>query len=150
MSHELGRGDLARLHQKAILSTIALSGFGLAVVAMLYFFFGPVERLLFGGKYASSAWLMPVLGLAPLFTGTASSLSLVLRTLRKTKFELFTYLLSASMALVLGFVFIPRWGLPGVAVSIVGSTATYLLGIAFCYLKYARNAEVPKLSEILT
>ena len=149
MSHELGRGDLARLHQKAILSTVTLSVFGLAFVAVLYFFFAPVEKLLFGGKYASSAWLMPVLALAPLFTGAASSLSLALRTLRKTKFELFAYLLSAGVALVLGFVFIPRWGLIGVAVSIVGSTATHLLGIAFCYLKYARKAEVPEFSKIL-
>lgn len=150
MSHELGRRDLARLHQKAILSTIALSVFGLAFVAVLYFFYGPVEELLFGGKYASSGWLMPVLALAPLFTGAAASLSLALRTLRKTKFELFAYLLSGGVALVLGFVFIPRWGLPGVAVSIVGGTATHLLGIVFCYLKYARKTEVPQLSEILT
>jgi O-antigen/teichoic acid export membrane protein len=150
MSHELGRGDLDRLHQKAILSTIALSVFGLAFAAILYFFYGPVENLLFGGKYASSAWLIPVLALAPVFTGTATSLSLALRTLRKTKFEVFAYLLSGGMALVLGLVFIPRWGLPGVAVSIVGSTATHLLGIAFCYLRFARKTEVPQLSEILT
>lgn len=137
ISYELGRGDLARLHRKVLLSTTALTGFGLVFVAALYLFSAPLERILFGGKYAASAWLMPVLGLGPLFTGMASGLAYALRALRKAKYELLAYTAAAVTALVLALTLMPRWGVPGAAFSVVAASFTLSVGVVFCYLKWA-------------
>jgi len=136
ISYELGRGDLARLHRKVLLSTAALTGFGLAFVAALYLFSAPVERILFSGKYATSAWLMPVLGLGPVFTGMACGLSYALRALRKAKYELLAYTASAIVALASALALMPRWGVPGAAFSVVAASLTLSVGVIFCYLKW--------------
>jgi O-antigen/teichoic acid export membrane protein len=139
ISYELGRGDLARLHHKVLLSTAALTALGLAFVAALYLFSAPLERILFGGKYAASAWLMPVLGLGPVFTGIAAGLSFTLRALRKAKYELLAYMASAVAALALALTLMPRWGLPGAAVSIVVGSASLALAVSACYLTWGRS-----------
>jgi len=137
ISYELGRGHLERLHRKVLLSTAALTGFGVAFVTALYLFSVPLERILFGGKYAASAWLMPVLGLGPVFTGMASGLSYALRALRMAKYELLAYTASAIVALALALELMPRWGVPGAAFSVVAASFTLSVGVIFCYLKWA-------------
>lgn len=139
ISYELGRGDLARLHRKVLLSTAALTGFGVAFVAALYLFSVPLERILFGGKYAASAWLMPVLGLGPVFTGMASGLAYALRALRKAKYELLAYIAAAVTALTLAVTLMPRWGLPGAAFSIVAASGTLAIAVSACYVRWGRS-----------
>jgi O-antigen/teichoic acid export membrane protein len=139
ISYELGRGDLARFHHKVLFSTAAFSGFGLAFVAALYLFSAPLERILFGGKYTSSAWLMPVLGLAPVFTGMASGLAHALRALRKAKYELLAYIPAAVTSLALALTLMPRWGLSGAAISMVAGSASLAIGVSACYLKWGRS-----------
>lgn len=139
ISYEIGRGDLARLHRKVLLSTAALTGFGVAFVAALYLLSAPLERILFGGKYAASAWLMPVLGLGPVFTGIASGLSYALRAQRKAKYELLAYTASTAVALTLALALMTRWGLPGAAVSIVAGSASLAIAVSAFYLRWGRT-----------
>lgn len=139
MSQELGRGNVDRLRKKAILSTAFLTALGTLFVAGLFLFAAPLEGLLFGQKYSTSAWLIPVLGLAPVFMGFSSSLSLALRALGKSRFELLAYVLSATTALVSAWVFMPRWGLPGAAASIAGSTAVLAMAVLVCFLKWGKG-----------
>jgi O-antigen/teichoic acid export membrane protein len=138
MSQELGAGSLERLHHKAIVSTSILFTIAAVVVTTLFFFASPLERLLFGGKYSSSAWLIPVLGLAPLFIGICSSFSLALRALRKAQFELISYIIAALVGVVSSLVLMPRWGLNGAALSIVAGTATLAVCTVSCYMKWGR------------
>jgi O-antigen/teichoic acid export membrane protein len=139
MSQELGRGNLDRLRKKAVLSSIFLAALGTMFVVALYLFATPLEKLLFGGKYAAYARLIAVLGLVPLFTGFSSGLSLALRILRKSHFELLAYLLSAITALALALLLMPRWGLQGAAASIVGSTAVLAIAVLACFLKWGNR-----------
>ncbi|HEY1801727.1 MAG TPA: lipopolysaccharide biosynthesis protein [Terriglobales bacterium] len=141
ISVELGRGNISRLHKKTLLVAAVLLASGLMFVSLLYIFAVPIEQMLFHGKYASTAWLIPVLGLAPLFSGIAASLSLALRTLRKAKFELLSYVASATTAVLLAVSLMPHWGLTGAAISIVGGTATLALGVIFCYVKWGLNRQ---------
>jgi len=139
MSQELGRGNLDRLRKKAVLSTALLTAFGTLFVVGSFVFAVPLEKLLFGGKYASFAWLIAVLGLVPLFTGFSSGLSLALRVLRKSHFELLAYLVSAVTAVALALLLMPRWGLVGAAASIVGSTAVLAIAVLVCFLKWGNR-----------
>jgi len=147
ISAELGRGNLDRLRQKAVLASLALAGLGIVFAVGLFLLAGPLEHLLFGGRYASTAWLIPVLGLAPVFTGFSSGLSLALRTLRKSEFELLAYAVSSIAAIGLAVVLMPRLGLLGAVVSIVGSTAVLAAAVFGCFLKWGRGDAV-KLEEL--
>jgi O-antigen/teichoic acid export membrane protein len=140
LSAELGRGNLERLRQKAVLASVCLAGLGLVFAIGLFLTAGPVERLLFGGRYASTAWLIPVLGLAPVFAGLSAGLSLALRTLGKSEFELLAYVLSSVASLGSALVLMPKWGLPGAVASIVGSTAFLAIAVLGCFLKWGRGS----------
>jgi O-antigen/teichoic acid export membrane protein len=139
MSQELGSGNVARLRKKAIVTTVCLSALGIVFVAGLFLFAAPLEKLLFGGKYASSAWLIPVLGLVPVFTGFSASLCLALRALLKSHLELIACAFSAATSLALAMLLMPRWGLTGAAASIVGSTAVLAIAVLICFLKWGKE-----------
>lgn len=139
MSQELGNGNVARLRKKAIITTVCLTALGIVFVTGLFLFAAPLENLLFGGKYASSAWLIPVLGLVPVFTGFSASLCLSLRVLLKSHLELIACAVSAATALALAILLMPRWGLTGAAASIVGSTAVLAIAVLIFFLKWANE-----------
>jgi O-antigen/teichoic acid export membrane protein len=75
----------------------------------------------------------------PVFTGFSASLSLALRALRKSQFELLAYVLSATSALASALLLMPRWGLAGAAASIVGSTALLAMAVLVCFLKWGKG-----------
>ena len=138
LSHEMGRGNLDRLRKKAVFSAVFLAGLGMLFVSTWFFLAGPLEKILFGGKYAAHANLFAVLGLVAVFTGFSSSLSLALRILRKAHLELLAYVCSAITAVILAVVCMPRWGLRGAAVSIVGSSAVLAVAVLACFLKWGK------------
>ena len=139
MSQELGNGNVARLRKKAIITTVCLTALGIVFVTGLFLFAAPLEKLLFGGKYASSAWLIPVLGLVPVFTGFSATLCLALRVLLKSHLELIACAFAAATALALGILLMPRWGLTGAAASIVGSTAVLAIAVLIFFLKWGNE-----------
>ena len=135
LSRELGRGDIKRLREKAVTSSTVLATMGISLAAVLFLVAPALERFLFSGKYSSAAWLIPVLGLVPVFTGFSSFLSFVLRMCGRTQYELLAYVLSAVTAVLLAVTLMPRWGLTGAAASIVGSTAVLSAAVWICYVK---------------
>ncbi len=141
MSQELCRGNVNRLRQKAILATVFITALGFLFVTGLFLFANPLERILFREKYSTSAWLIPVLGIVPVFMGFSSSLSLALRALGKSQFELFAYFFSAIAALVSAYVLMPKWGLAGAAASIVGSAGVLTISVLVCFWKWGNSRD---------
>jgi O-antigen/teichoic acid export membrane protein len=135
LSHELGKGNVKLLRQKAVTSSALLATLGISFAAILFLIAPSLERILFSGRYGSAAWLMPVLGLAPVFTGFSSSLSFVLRMCGRTQYELLAYAVSSVTAVLLAITLMPHWGLAGAAASIVGSTAVLSAAVWICYMR---------------
>lgn len=135
LSHELGRSNVKLLRQKAVASSAALATLALSFAAVLFLIAPVLERILFSGKYSSAAWLIPVLGLVPIFIGFSSSLSFVLRMCGRTQYELLAYAASSVTSLTLAITLMPRWRLTGAAVSIVGSSAVLSAAVWLSYLK---------------
>lgn len=136
LSWELGQGDFHRLHRTAVATSAFLTTVGALLVVLLFIFPSQTEQLCYGGKYKTHAWLLPVLGLAPVFTGFSSIFSFALRALGKSRYELLAYVLSSVTALVTGFVLMPRWGLPGAAASVVSSTAVLAAAVYVSYRQW--------------
>jgi O-antigen/teichoic acid export membrane protein len=124
MSYEFGMGHIEKLRKKAVLSTVAVTGMAVCYALMLAVFAKPLERILFGGKFAVYAWLIPVLGLVPVCTAFAVGFSMAFRASQKPQFELYANAVSAPVGLISAVVFIKVWGVGGAAVSLVASFAT--------------------------
>jgi O-antigen/teichoic acid export membrane protein len=135
LSMDMGNGNLSLLRKKAAIAAGLLTTLAILFVLFLYLSSGLLERWMFGGKYAAFAWLMPVLGLVPVFAALSGSFSLALRVFRKSHLELLAYILSSAAALGLSFALIPRWGLKGAATSAVCSVGVLSIAVLISYLK---------------
>jgi O-antigen/teichoic acid export membrane protein len=125
MSYDFGASRLASLRRKALRASLILTVLAVAYACLLAAFHGPVEKLLYGGKFASDAMLIAVLALVPVCTGFALGFSMALRASQKPYFDLFSNALAAPVALLSAFVFIRWWGVAGAAWSMVAGFAVY-------------------------
>jgi len=119
LSGAYGRGAIADMRHKAMLLSVALAGISLCFAACLAIFSSRLEQVLFGGKYAASAGLMPILALVPVVSAISIGYSMALRASQKPQFDLLANLVAAPVALLSAFFFIGRWGLGGAASSML-------------------------------
>lgn len=131
MSYEFGLGRMVRLRRKALLASAFVTLLALGYAAVLGFFAGPIEHLLYAGKYSAYVRLIPILGLVPVCTGLAMGFSMAVRASQKPHFDLVANAISAPVGLITAVVFIRLWGLKGAAFSLVAGFATY--AAVFCW-----------------
>jgi O-antigen/teichoic acid export membrane protein len=131
MSSEFGIGRPDKLREKAMVSTLGLTAMATAYAVLLALFAKPLERILFDGKFASYAWLIPVLGLVPVCTGFTLGFSIAQRASQRPHYELLANAVAAPVALVTALVFTKLWGITGAAISLVAGYAT--IGLVLCY-----------------
>ncbi len=136
LARDLGQGNLSLLHRKASLTSFFLTSVAILFAAFLFFFAGRFEHLFYGERYESFAGLIPLLALAPVFTGFCSSYSYALRALGKAKYELLAYVLSGLTAVLSSAVLLPRWGLRGAIASTVLTTAVLAAAIFAFYKRW--------------
>jgi O-antigen/teichoic acid export membrane protein len=144
LARELGQGSIARLHLKAGLTSFFLTAVGVLFVVFLFLFSAPFEQLLYGGRYKAFACLIPIFGLAPVFTGFCASFSYALRALGKSQYELLAYVLSALTAIVSSALLLPIWGLNGAVASMVITTAVLAISIFVFYKRWGVFAQRPE------
>ncbi len=139
LSFDFGRRDLASLRRKGAILTVSLTAGALAYECALLLLNAPIERLLYGGKFAKDAWLIPLLGLVPIFVGLSAGYSLVLRAIQKPKFHLIATAGSVPVALVSAVLFTYRWGIAGAAASLVVTSAASATLSWYFYREWARS-----------
>jgi O-antigen/teichoic acid export membrane protein len=132
-SYDFGKGRIERLRHKAMLVSLGLVGAAIVFAAFLAVFAGRSEHLLFGGKYASYVWLMPVLALMPVSTGLSMGYSMALRASQKPHFDLIANVVAAAVGVVSAIFFLHWWGLAGAAISMVVSVTAASLVVRISY-----------------
>ena len=118
-SYDFGRGQIQRLRKRAVIVSAMLVAATIAFVLVLASFAGPLERILFAGKYAPYAWLMPILALVPVLNGFATGYSVALRASQKPQCDLIANLVAAPVGLISAVLLMRFWGLAGAAASMV-------------------------------
>jgi O-antigen/teichoic acid export membrane protein len=142
MSYEFGGGRIRQLKRKALLSTMFLTVIATAYAVLLAVFAKSIERAFYGGKFASQAWLIPVLALVPVFTGFALGFSMALRAAKKPHLDLLANALSAPVGLISAVVLIRFWGVGGAAFSMVAGFSVYSL-VYFCsFREWVTRADI--------
>jgi O-antigen/teichoic acid export membrane protein len=125
-SYDFGQGLVVRMRQKAMILSGALCGSGICFSLILWVVMGRAEHLLFGGKYAGYAWLMPMLSLVPAVNGLTMGFSMALRASQRPHLDLLANAIAAPIAVASALSFIHWWGLAGAAASMVTSFAVYM------------------------
>jgi O-antigen/teichoic acid export membrane protein len=141
-----------RVRQLAHRVSLSLAIVALVVAAILYFAAAPLERLLFGGKFAGSAWLIPWLMVIPLAAGFANGYSMALKALRQPQFDTLATRIAAIVSVQAAFLFIPLWGLAGAAISLASGYVVHAAVVYVCFLQGAASERnefaVPSTKEI--
>jgi O-antigen/teichoic acid export membrane protein len=132
-SYDFGKGLMNRMRQKAKFVSLSLTGEALCFAALLAFFPGRTEQLLFGGKYAAYAWLIPVFALMPVCNGVATGYSMALRASQKPHFDLISNACATPVAVLTAFFFMHWWGIAGAVASMLSSYAVLSIVTLVCY-----------------
>ena len=138
-SYDFGRGRAEQLRHKAMIVSLGLAIVALCFAATLALLAGRAEHLLFGGKYAAYAWLMPVLALVPAANGVSIGYSMALRALQRPHFDLISNMFAAPVAVVSAFFLMRWWGLAGAAASLALSFAVLSIVTIVFFQRSTRN-----------
>jgi hypothetical protein len=134
-SYDFGRGLASRIRQRAMILSGVLCGAGICFSVMLWMIAERAEHILFAGKFAGYAWLMPILSLVPAVNGLTMGFSLALRASQRPHLDLLANAIAAPIAVVSAVSFIHWWGLAGAAASMVTGFVVYM-GVN-CWAFYA-------------
>ncbi len=121
MSHEFGMGRAHELRKKAVVSSVGLTAMATSYAVLLVIFAKPLEHMLFGGKFAVYAWLIPLLGMVPVCTGFTLGFSMAQRASQRPQYELIANAIAAPVGLISAFLFTRLWGIGGAAFSLIAS-----------------------------
>jgi O-antigen/teichoic acid export membrane protein len=138
-AREYGQASTDRIRQLAHRVSLGLAGASLLFAAFLYFTAVPVERLLFGDKFAHEAWLIPVFMLIPLSAGLAGGYSMALRAMQRPQFDRLATRTAAAVSVQTAFLFIPLWGLAGAAISMASGFAAHATVVYLCFHQATAN-----------
>jgi len=128
-SYDFGNGHVEWLRRKATLVSAGLVAGLLTFALVLAIFAGQTERLLFGGRYAAYAHLMPVLALVPAAIGFSTGYSMAMRASQKPRFDLVANAIAAPVGVVSAIFFIRWWGIVGAAASMAVGFGAYAISV---------------------
>ena len=130
-------GNRERMRKLAQRVSLSFGGASLIVAAILYFTAAPLEHILFGGKFAAAAWMMPWLLAVPLAAGLGCGYSMALRASQKPDFDHLATRIGAIVSVQTAFLFIPLWGLAGAAASLASGYLTHAAVVYVCFRRAA-------------
>jgi O-antigen/teichoic acid export membrane protein len=147
LARDFGSGRLDALRRKGAIVTATIIGMASAGEVLLIMFHGPLERLVFDGKFAAYSGLIPVFGLAIIFEGIAGTQALMLRAVLRPRLHMLSVAATAPLALVIGFVLIRSWDIQGAAAT---NAATWGVAAVTTYAvsrRWLRLSPAPILSK---
>jgi O-antigen/teichoic acid export membrane protein len=123
LSADFGAGRTGRLRLKGALIGSGLLGVSLVYELMLLGFGSRLEEIVYGGRFRAYDWLIPVLGLMPVFTALASGRALVLQAVQKPQHYLIRGAVTGPVGVASALIFTAWAGLAGAAASMVSNLA---------------------------
>jgi O-antigen/teichoic acid export membrane protein len=133
-----GNGDLDGMRRLGTRVTLILVTCSVVFVAALAALYRPLEQLMYGGKFGSYAWMIPLSGLSTIFMAVATGPSLVLRAIQRPQYHLLVYGWSAPIGLLSAFILTKVLGVAGAALSASIVTAASMIVVLVLYRRWMR------------
>lgn len=112
-------GRYAAMARKGTWVSLGLGGLALVYELGLVVLGQPLERVVYGGRFAGLVWLIPVFGLVPVFAALASGYATELRAAQRPDRELLATALTIPVGLASALAMTAAWGVAGAAISLV-------------------------------
>jgi O-antigen/teichoic acid export membrane protein len=87
ISFEFGKKNYSEMKRKGFKISLLLFLFSVIYLVLLALTAPQLERLLYGGKYAEFAWLLPVIGFIPVLAAIEAGYSIIIRALRRPSYH---------------------------------------------------------------
>jgi len=126
-------GAIARLRQRAALTGALMAAMTLLFAGLIWSVDVPLERLLFAGKFAPYAALMPLFVLMTTAGGVSQGLGTALRAARMPHFDLISNAFAAPIAITSAYFFTKQWGLTGAVFSLTLAYAVQCAVTTICF-----------------
>jgi len=133
LSLEFSKGDFEGFNRKVILLTMSLLILAIIFEVFLLIFNIPIEKLIYGGKFSTYAFLLPVWGTIPLCLAYSSGLQAGFQAAQKPQALLIASVLWAPTSLSFGIWFTLRSGLAGATWSTVLGYIIFVLVLSILY-----------------
>ena len=136
---EFGQAGYATMQRRALQVTTVLVVIAVTYEVVLVLGRDSFDLVLYGGKYAAYASLIPLIGLVPLLNAFVSGFSLILRSLQKPVFYLVDKVLAAAVGCLSAIVLIQLWNFIGAVLSLLLLEIATLALYWFLYNKWFRG-----------
>jgi O-antigen/teichoic acid export membrane protein len=133
VSYDFGQLNIAQLRRKITIVISILMLIAASYEFALVLFPKQLEFLLYNGKYTNFSYLIPILGVVPIFAAVTAGYALALRAIQKPQFYLFYGAIVAPVGLITGILFTNYWGLAGASLSLVVTSLVTLLVHIYLY-----------------
>ena len=121
LARDFGGGQKAVMYRRGVLYTAAMTlvavSYEIAVLASGNLW----DKVIYGGRYATYDWLMPILGIVPIATAIATGCSVLLRAIHRPELTTVTHIIGGVFGLFASYFLILYWKIPGAVYGLVAS-----------------------------
>jgi FkbM family methyltransferase len=128
LARDYQHGRLGPLREKMNRVVIGVVAGAVLFEVALLILHTPLERLVYGGKFAQYAFLIPIVGAAALLEATAATYAMLLSAMQRPGLYLASVASIVPVTLIGAYVCISQWGITGAAITAV-LTAAVSVGI---------------------
>jgi O-antigen/teichoic acid export membrane protein len=143
LSRDYQHGRLGSLRHKTsrLIATVVVGAVLFEVaLALLH---TPLERLVYGQKFAEYAFLIPIVGAATLLDGTSATYTMLLSAVQRPRLYLASVALTVPVTLIGAVVCISLWGITGAAITLVLTSAATLAIRRHLAARWLRGSVAP-------
>jgi O-antigen/teichoic acid export membrane protein len=121
LAREFATGHTRAMLRRSIFYVAALGGVALLYEIAVLLTGGLWDRVLYGGKFATYDWLMPILGIMPVAVALATGCSVVLRAMLRPGLTTVTHIVGGVFGLIISYFWIRRAGVTGAVYALTAS-----------------------------
>lgn len=141
MANDYAVGELGRVRRKGMIATGVFTAIAVAYCLLLITLGGPLELLMFGGRFAEHSRLLAVFGLQGVFFALTMGPSMALRAVQQPQHYLVAGLVAGAVGVISAVVLTAVWGLAGAAGSTVLTYAAAWLVTMAMYRRWWWDAK---------
>jgi O-antigen/teichoic acid export membrane protein len=149
IAYEFGRRDYEAVRLKSVRFSVIMVSISLFYELILFLGADWINHNLYNGKYGEYVWLIPIVGLVPVFNAFTAGLSLTLRSLQKPHYYLIDKTVVAIIGFISAFFFIRYWNLAGAIFSLILIEITGFITHWLLYRRWFTNLVRGPLHEII-
>jgi O-antigen/teichoic acid export membrane protein len=150
LSRDINAGRTVSAHRKAAMYLTIVVAVTSVYAAALLFFRGPLETLIYSGKFKQYLWLLPLNGLIPLMIAFTSGFSVLLRANQKPQHILASAVAGCAVGFASALPLSHRWGVGGAVASVLLANLAIAITTAWYYFAHRRTVVLSEIGSLAT